>query len=134
MNIIYILIMLILIDSMPFFIINLYLEQNRYNLGIYIYEKYMAIFNIYEKHIFNLKKSNIQIFCICRFFLDSFPIRFKLFALLPCRFIADSESGKYAKYSGSSVPRQNLPTKNLTEVLDFHLSLLGGYFYQGDLD
>ena len=29
----------------------------------------------------------------CRFFPDLFPIRLKLFALLPRRFIADSESG-----------------------------------------
>ena len=60
----------------------------------------MAILSIYENCFFLIRNMGIYLIFV---FADFFPIRFKLFALLPRLFIADYEFGKYDIYKVSSV-------------------------------
>ena len=78
-------------------------------LDIYwYYELFGHGFIEYQWKIFVL----IQYMCISLFieFADFFPIRFKLFALLPRQFIADSESGNIGPSSRRSCYKG--PTKS----------------------
>lgn len=84
----------------------------------------VAILNINEKcFFFNSKYVYIFIFLYLPIFPDFFPIRFKLFVLLPRRFFVNSKSDDIEKKFVVHPPPPLVPIHLIFSCFDFPLKI-----------